>query len=107
MNCYALMPNQPLRRPTPLRMLLRLVMARSQRRAAATAEVLDRIVDRDLVLVQALPVHDRARSVERLAALIMLAQDYRHYATGWIGRRELRRRNRATFDQLTAYLANS
>lgn len=88
------------RRLTPA--LVRLVSARSLRQAAATAELLDRIVDRDLELIRALPVHDRARPVEKLAALVMLAQAYRHYATGWIGRRELRRRSRRTFDELTA-----
>jgi hypothetical protein len=84
--------------------LLRLVMSRSLRQAAATAQLLDRIVDRDLELVRALPVHERARPVEKLVALVMLAQAYRYYAAGWIGRRELRRRSRATFDQLTAYI---
>lgn len=82
-------------------------MARSQRQAAATADLLDRIVDRDLVLVRALPAHERARPVEKLAALVMLAQAYRHYAMGWIGRGELRRHSRTTLERLTAYMADS
>lgn len=85
--------------------LIRLIMARSLRQAALTADLLDRIVDRDLDLVRALPVHLRGRHVEKLAALVMLAQAYRHYAVGWIGRRELRRRSRATFERLTAFIA--
>jgi len=92
----------PARRPQ-----IRFVSARSRRQAAATAALLDRIVDRDLALVRAMPVHQRGRHVEKLAVLVMLAQAYRHYAAGWIGRRELRRRSRATFDQLTAYIVDS
>ncbi len=76
----------------------RLVVGRSVRQAAATAELLDRIVDRDLELVRALPIQHRARPAEKLAALVLLAQAYRHYSVGWIGRRELRRRSRAIFD---------
>ena len=94
------------RRPTLVQLLIRLATARSVRRAAATAALLDRIVDRDLVLLRALPIHQRARPVEKLAALVMLAQTYRHYAAGWIGRAELRRRSRVTFDQLTALVAD-
>jgi len=81
-------------------------MARSLRQAAATAELLDRIVDRDLALVRALPVHQRGRPVEKLAALVMLAQAYRHYGNGWISRRELRRRSRVTFDELSAFIVD-
>jgi hypothetical protein len=103
MTVQVLTRSRPQRRFTSV--LARLLLARSLRQAAATAELLDRIVDRDLVLVRALPVHQRGRPVEKLAALVMLAQAYRHYAAGWISRRELRRRSRATFDQLTAFIA--
>lgn len=104
MNVPVLTGSRPSRRAVPVQLLTRLLMARSLRQAAATAELLDRIVDRDLVLVRALPVHQRGRPVEKLAALVMLAQAYRHYAGGWIGRRELRRRSRATFAELNAYV---
>jgi len=106
MRGQVLTRNRPSRRPTPVQLLIRLVMARSLRQAAATAVLLDRIVDRDLAMVRALPVHHRARPVEKLAELVMLAQAYRYYATGWIGRRELRRRSRATFDRLTTFIAD-
>jgi hypothetical protein len=90
---------------TPIQLLVARVRARSRRQAAATATLLDRIVDRELVLVRAMPAHERARQVDKLAALVMLAQAYRHHAMGWIGRRELRRRSRSTFDQLSAYIS--
>jgi len=90
----------------PLQLLTRLLMVRSLRQAAATADLLDRIVDRELELIRALPVHRRDRPAEKLAALVMLARAYRHYASGWIGRRELRRRSRATFDELTIFIAD-
>lgn len=64
-------------------------------RAAATAELLDRLVDSDLVLVRALPVDQREQAAGRLLELVLLAQSYRHYAAGWIGRRQLYRRARA------------
>jgi len=90
----------------PRRIPIRFVRARSRRQAAATATLLDRIVDRDLALVRAMPVHQRGRQVDKLAAIVMLAQAYRHYAMGWIGRRELRRRSRATFDRLTEFIVD-
>jgi hypothetical protein len=104
MTTRVLTRTRPPRRLAPA--LARLVLGRSLRQAAATADLLDRIVDRDLALVRALPVHQRTRPVEKLAALVMLAQAYRHYAAGWITRRELRRRSRATFDQLTAFISD-
>ena len=107
MSGQVLTRGRPSRRLTPVQLLVRVVMARTLRQAAATAELLDRIVDRDLDLVRTLPVHERARPVEKLAALVMLAQAYRHYSNGWIGRRELRRRSRATFEQLAAFIAET
>ena len=77
----------------------------NRRQAARTAEVLGRIVDRDLELVRAMPAARRARQVDRLAAIVRLAQAYRHFANGWIGRRELRRRLRARTAELVASLA--
>ncbi|MGH3940346.1 MAG: hypothetical protein ACRDTG_17270 [Pseudonocardiaceae bacterium] len=56
------------------------------------AEFLDRLVDAELEFVRRLPVHLRAEPAEALAVLVMLAQDHRHYALGWISRRGLRRR---------------
>jgi hypothetical protein len=106
MNGPTLARARPPHRITPVLALANLVRSRSHRRAAATAELLDRIVDRDVALVRALPVHRRHRPVEKLAALVMLAQAYRHYANGWISRAELRRRSRATFDMLAAYIAD-
>jgi len=104
MNGLVLTRGRPQRRLVPVQLLTRMLMGRSLRQAAATAELLDRIVDRDLVLLRALPVHQRGRPVEKLAALVMLAQAYRHFANGWIGRRELRRRSQATFAELTAFI---
>ncbi|HEY3262528.1 MAG TPA: hypothetical protein VGJ95_20045 [Pseudonocardiaceae bacterium] len=106
MSGQVLVRSRPPRRPTPVQLLMRLVMARSLRQAATTAKLLDRLVDRDLALLRGLPVHERARPVEKLAELVMLAQAYRHYANGWIGRRELRRRSRATFDRLAAFIVD-
>jgi hypothetical protein len=90
---------------SPIQLLVARVRARSRRQAAATATLLDRIVDRELALMRAMPVHLRARQVDKMAALVMLAQAHRHHARGWIGRRELRRRSRTTFDLLSTYLS--
>ena|SRR5829696_262178 len=105
MNGLVLTSSSPSRRLALVMIFTRLVRANSLRKAAATAELLDRIVDRELILVRALPVHQRARPVDKLAAMVMLAQAYRHYANGWIGRGELRRRSRATFDELATFIA--
>jgi hypothetical protein len=67
----------------------------SRHQAARVAEALDHIVERDLELLRAIPVERRAAHVDRLAAIVLLAQAYRHFARGWINRRELRRRARA------------
>lgn len=73
-------------RPAGTRSRLRL---RRTRTARWDADFLDGLVDTELELVRRLPAHLRARPVEMLAVLAMLAQDYRHYAQGWINRREL------------------
>lgn len=96
MTSDVLTRSRPQRRFTPS-----LVAGRRLRQATATADLLDHIVDRDLELVRALPPHQRSRPADKLAALVLLAQAYRHYAAGWISRRELQRRSRAIFTQLT------
>lgn len=67
-------------------------VARRGRTARLEADFLDRLVDTELEFVRRLPVHLRARPAEALAVLVMLAQDHRHYAQGWISRRVLHRR---------------
>ncbi|MGW5050839.1 hypothetical protein [Actinokineospora sp. NPDC004072] len=74
--------------------------ARRARRALASARVLDDVVESQLALVARLPEPGRARAAEHLAEMVLLAQAYRHYAQGWIDRRELDRRARATADKL-------
>lgn len=64
----------------------------SRHQAARVAEALDRIVERDLELLRTIPLERRAAHVDRLAAIVLLSQAYRHFARGWINRRELRRR---------------
>lgn len=73
---------------------------RRGRAAICSADVLDRLVDAELEFVRRLPVHLRSRPAEALAVLVMLAQDHRHYAQGWISRRELRRRSERAVSDL-------
>ncbi|WP_253671418.1 hypothetical protein [Streptoalloteichus tenebrarius] len=70
------------------------------RRAIRAATLLDRVVDSQLPLVTGLPEASRRHSADYLAELVMLAQAYRHYAAGWIDRRELDRRGRAAVARL-------
>ncbi len=100
--------SQPVRTRCPLGWLRRTSAARGD------ADFLDGLVDAELEFVRLLPVHLRARPVEMLAVMAVLAQDHRHYAQGWINRRELRRRaQRAVRDldvmrrQLTAPRADA
>lgn len=66
---------------------------RRRRRAVAREAVfLDSVVDSQLEFIRQLPTYRRDGLVEALAVLVMLAQDHRHCAQGWISRRELRRR---------------
>lgn len=67
-------------------------VARRGRTARREADFLDDLVDAQLEFVRRLPVHVRVKPAEALAVLVMLAQDHRHYAQGWISRRTLRRR---------------
>jgi hypothetical protein len=68
------------------------------------ADFLDGVVDTQLEFIRGLPMHRRAGPVEALAALVMLAQDHRYCAQGWISRRELRARTRRTIAGLEALL---
>ncbi|WP_189058200.1 hypothetical protein [Longimycelium tulufanense] len=70
------------------------------RRALRAAQLLDRVVDSQLPVVAALPETTRWHSADYLAELVMLAQAYRHYAAGWIDRRTLDERARATVARL-------
>lgn len=67
-------------------------IVRRGRTARLEADFLDRLVDAELEFIRRLPVHLRGKPAEALAVLVMLAQDHRHYAQGWISRRALRRR---------------
>lgn len=67
-------------------------MVRRSRTARLEAEFLDRLVDAELEFIRRLPVHLRSKPAEALAVLVMLAQDHRFYAQGWISRRQLRLR---------------
>lgn len=67
-------------------------MVRRSSTALLEADFLDRLVDIELEFIRRLPVHLRSRPAEALAVLVILAQDHRHYAQGWISRRQLRSR---------------
>lgn len=71
------------------------------RRALRTAQLLDEVVDSQLPLLTALPEARRRRSADYLAELVMLSQAYRHYAAGWIDRRELERRGQGVLGRLS------
>lgn len=60
--------------------------------AAREAAFLDELVDAQLEFIGQLPMHRREELAEALALLVMLAQDHRYRAQGWINRRELRHR---------------
>lgn len=69
------------------------------RTARLEADFLDRLVDAELEFLRQLPVPLRDGPADALAVLVMLAQDYRYYAQGWINRRQLRHRaERALID---------
>lgn len=65
---------------------------RRHRAVAREAAFLDNLVDAQLELVRQLPMHRREELTEALAVLVILAQDHRYRAQGWISRRELRHR---------------
>jgi hypothetical protein len=66
--------------------------SRRRRAVAREADFLDGLVDAQLDLITQLPMHQRDELAEALAVLVMLAQDHRYSAQGWITRRELRHR---------------
>ncbi|MGQ0839933.1 hypothetical protein [Actinokineospora sp.] len=80
--------------------MIGLLVGRRARRALAAAHVLDEVVASHLALVSRLPEASRRRGADYLAELVLLAQAYRHYAQGWIGKRELERRGRFATGQL-------
>jgi hypothetical protein len=79
-------------RTRPRRARSHLGIVRRSRTALLEADFLDRLVDAELEFIRRLPVHVRSKPAEALAVLVMLAQDHRHYAQGWISRRRLRHR---------------
>lgn len=95
-------PRNPAGRSQPVRTRSPFGRLRRTRTARRDAEFLDRLVDSELEFVRRLPVHLRARPVEMLAVMVMLAQDYRHYAHGWINHRELRHRAQLAAGDLDA-----
>ena len=62
--------------------------------------MLDDVVDNQLPLLAGLPEASRRRSANYLAELVMLAQAYRHYAAGWLDRKELEARSREAMRRL-------
>ena len=74
--------------------------SRRASRALDSARVLDEVVANQLALVSRLPEEGRRRAADYLAELVMLAQAYRHYAAGWISRRELEERGLRTMSTL-------
>lgn len=74
--------------------------SRRAKRALDSARVLDEVVANQLALVSRLPEDGRRRAADFLAELVMLAQAYRHYAAGWISRRELEQRGLNTMQRL-------
>lgn len=74
---------------------------RRVKRALRSAQVLDEVVEAQLALVSRLPEQSRRRAADYLAELVMLAQSYRHYAAGWISRKELERRGSTTMQRLS------
>jgi hypothetical protein len=59
---------------------------------AREADFLDGVVDAQLEFIRTVPWCQRDGLAEALAVLVMLAQDHRHCAQGWISRRKLRHR---------------
>ena len=74
--------------------------SRRVKRAIDSARVLDEVVATQLALVSRLSEDGRRRAADFLAELVMLATAYRHYAAGWISRRELERRGLHTMQRL-------
>ncbi|MGH3772519.1 MAG: hypothetical protein ACRDRW_14180 [Pseudonocardiaceae bacterium] len=77
---------------------------RRHRAVARQAAFLDNVVEAQLELLRQLPMHQRDGLAEALAVLVMLAQDHRYCAQGWISRRELRHRAGHALTELDALL---
>ncbi|GAA0508292.1 hypothetical protein GCM10011581_19760 [Saccharopolyspora subtropica] len=69
-------------------------------RALRSAQLLDDVVDAQVETLPQLPDELRRRHADHLAELVLLAQSYRHYAAGWISRRELDKRGRAALRRM-------
>lgn len=78
---------------------------RARRRALESARLIDDVVAAQLPLVARLPEDRRRGAADHLAELVLLAQSYRHHAHGWIGKRELDARARATGARLATLRA--
>ncbi|MGH3933823.1 MAG: hypothetical protein ACRDS1_02380 [Pseudonocardiaceae bacterium] len=84
----------------PLRGWNRFRSRRRRRTAQFEAEFLDSLVNAELEFMNRLPVGMRDRPADALAVLVMLAQDYRHYAQGWTNRHELKHRAEGALTEL-------
>nr|WP_179717426.1 hypothetical protein [Saccharopolyspora hordei] len=71
-----------------------------RKRALRSAQVLDDVVNSQVAHLPLMPADLRRRHADHLAELVLLAQAYRHYAKGWISRRELERRSSAALPRL-------
>jgi hypothetical protein len=78
--------------------------ARRRHAVAQEAAFLDGLVNAQLEFIRQLPAHQREELAEALAVLVMLAQDHRYRAQGWISRRELRHRISRALAHLDALL---
>lgn len=66
----------------------------SRRRAALTADLLDRAIAREVDTRRAPSDHERAQRLERVTALLTLSWAHRRHADGLITHQELRARTR-------------
>ncbi|WP_235926158.1 hypothetical protein [Actinokineospora pegani] len=71
-------------------------------RALATAAAIERLVDDRVAAVHGLPEESRGRHADHLAELVFLAEAYRAFGKGWLGKRELDRRAAAASRRLNA-----
>jgi hypothetical protein len=68
------------------------------------AAFLDGVVSTQLEFIRTLPMSQRDELAGALTVLVMLAQDHRHCAQGWISRRALRHRVEHALSGLDALL---
>ncbi|MDQ4093880.1 MAG: hypothetical protein M3143_10915 [Actinomycetota bacterium] len=90
----------PRQQAEPLRARNRFSLLCRGRTARREADFLDRLVDAELEFLRQLPAPLRDGPADALTVLVMLAQDYRYYAQGWINRRELRHRTERALTDL-------